>query len=98
MIAIHRGGLADGAEVEHHFDRGALTEEGLEIVGMHHAGRRMAGEVAPFSLAAQRVRDYGFMSAPGQLGMQVGADEAGTASYQDHEHVLYEVPGDAKVA
>ena len=57
---------------------------------MHHPRRRMFGQVAPFALAAQRVGDHGFVSAPCQLGMQIGADEAGAASYQDHGGAIYE--------
>ena len=47
------------------------------------------GEVAPFALAAQQVDHDGFVPAPRQRRLQVGADEAGAASYQDHGGAIY---------
>jgi hypothetical protein len=88
MVPIHRGGLADRAHVEHHFHRRPLVQETVQLVWMHHPGRRMLCQVAPLPQAAQRIGDHGFVPAPGQFSMQVGADEAGAASYQDHGRTI----------
>jgi hypothetical protein len=60
---------------------------------MDNPSRWMFCQVAPFAVAAQHIDDHGFMPAPHQRRLQVGADEAGAASYQDHGRVLYGVTG-----
>jgi hypothetical protein len=52
----------------------------------------MLRQVAPLAVAAQRIGNHGFMAAPDQFGMKIGADEAGAASYQDHSHAIYGGP------
>ena len=44
-----------------------------------------------FAVAAQDIHDNGFMPTPHQRRLQIGADEAGAPSYQDHGRAIYEV-------
>ncbi len=89
VVAVHGGGFADRAEVEHHLQRRIAVEESVEVVRMDDPRRRVFGEVAPFAVAAEAIDNDGFMPAAHQRRLQVGADESGAASYQDHGCAIY---------
>ena len=87
--AVNGRGLADRAQVKHHLHRRVHGQEIIQFVRRNDARRWVFGEVTPLAVATQGINDDGFMPAPKQFGLQVGADEAGAASYQDHGRAIY---------
>ena len=75
--------------MEHHLQRWMAVEEAVQIVRADHPGGRVLGEVAPFAIGPEGVDDDGFVPAAQQRRLQVGADESGAASYQDHGCAIY---------
>ena len=85
-IAVGRGGVGDGAEMDHGVELAAV-EPGAELAGRHHVGEAALAEIAPFARVAERIVDHD-VGAPGlvEAGDQIGSDEPGPAGDQQHPH------------
>ena len=89
MIAVHRGRLTHRAEMKHHLHRRPAARKVSSSSGCTTRVGGCFARLRHLPRVAQRIGDHSCGPAPHQLGMQIRADEAGSASYQDHGDAIY---------
>jgi len=84
--------VGDGAEMDDCLKLAAI-EPTNELARRHHVGDVAFAEIAPFTLFTERVVDHN-VSPPRlvEAGDQIGPDEAGSASDQQHSYPPWLLP------
>ena len=88
QIAVGRGGLRNGAEMDDGVEPAAV-QPGRQFGRRHDVGELALGEVAPFAVVAEQVanRDVGAARVI-QRGHDVRSDKTGAPGHQQHEMSL----------